>query len=107
MRAVVEIGGKQSLLAVGDEVYVEKIAVPADGVVVFDDVRMLIRPESEPLIGMPTVPGARVKATVVSHGKEDSLRSFKMRRRKNSRRTIGHRQPNTLVRVSDIEVPAA
>ncbi|MGH7581828.1 MAG: 50S ribosomal protein L21 [Gemmatimonadales bacterium] len=54
--------------------------------------------------GTPTVPGASVSAEVVGHGKDEKIRIFKFKRRKNYRRKAGHRQRFTEVRITDVVV---
>jgi large subunit ribosomal protein L21 len=53
-------------------------------------------------VGAPLVSGAKVKATVVSHGRADKVRIFKLRRRKHYQKTQGHRQSYTELRIDDI-----
>jgi large subunit ribosomal protein L21 len=53
-------------------------------------------------IGAPYVSGAKVKATVVAHGRGDKVRIFKLRRRKHYQKTQGHRQGYTEVRIDEI-----
>ena len=53
-------------------------------------------------VGAPLVSGAKVKATVVSHGRGDKVKIFKMRRRKHYQKTQGHRQNYTEIRVDSI-----
>jgi len=68
---------------------------------VLDEV--LLVGEGEALkVGTPVVKGASVKAKVLSHGLDDKVISFKMRRRKNSKRTRGHRQQYTEIEVTGI-----
>jgi large subunit ribosomal protein L21 len=53
-------------------------------------------------VGAPLVAGARVKATVLAHGRGEKLKIFKLRRRKHYQKTQGHRQNYTEVRIDDI-----
>ena len=53
-------------------------------------------------VGAPMVSGAKVKATVVSHGRGDKVKIFKLRRRKHYQKTQGHRQSYTELRIDDI-----
>lgn len=102
MYAVVRTGGKQYRVASGDVVTVEKLDGAAAGdAVELDDVLALDVGEGLTL-GTPVVEGARVVATVLEQKKNDKIVVFKKKRRKNYRRTRGHRQQVTVLRVTDI-----
>ena len=81
MYAVVETGGKQYRVAVGDVLRVEKLDAEAGASVNFDQV-LMVADGSNLRIGAPNVAGAAVTATVKSHGREDTIHAFKFRRRK-------------------------
>jgi len=91
MYAVINTGGKQYRVKEGDVLDVEKLGVEEGGTVVFDRV-LLIEDEGKVLIGTPVLPGAAVKAEVVANFKGDKVLIFKKKRRKQYRRTKGHRQ---------------
>ena len=99
--AVIETGGKQYRVAEGDEIYVEKLSV-ADGETVTFDKVLAVVDEGKNLFGTPTVDGATVSATVVKTGKSKKIRVYKMKPKKNYRRTQGHRQPYTKVQIGTI-----
>ena len=99
--AVIETGGKQYRVAEGDVIYVEKLNV-ADGEAVTFDKVLAVVDEGESKFGAPTVEGATVSATVVKTGKGKKIRVYKMKPKKNYRRTQGHRQPYTKVQISTI-----
>ena len=101
MYAVVKTGGKQYRVQAGESVRVELLAAEVGASVSFDDVLMVGEGENV-RVGTPFVAGAKVNATVVSHGRGDKERIFKMRRRKHSQKTQGHRQGYTEVRIDDI-----
>ncbi len=101
MYAVIKTGGKQYKVAAGDKLKVEKLEVAEGGKVVLDKVLMLADGEAV-TIGSPLVAGAKVNATVVSHGRGDKVMIFKFRRRKHYRKTQGHRQSYTEILISDI-----
>ncbi len=102
MYAVVRTGGKQYRVASGDVVTVEKLDGAAAGdAVELDDVLALDLGEGL-AVGTPVVEGARVVATVLEQKKTDKIVVFKKKRRKNYRRTRGHRQQVTVLRVTDI-----
>jgi len=101
MYAVVQTGGKQYRLSVGDSVRVEKLAgEPGD---VIDLPQVLMVGDGEQVsVGTPAIEGACVKAEILAHGRDKKIRVFKMKRRKKYRRTQGHRQSFTQLRVTDI-----
>ena len=101
MYAVIKTGGKQYRVAANDKLVIEKIAGDAGAKVEFGEVLML-GGNGAPVIGSPTVSGAKVTAEVVEQGRADKVIAFKKRRRKNSRRKRGHRQEQTTVRIIDI-----
>ena len=101
MYAVIQTGGKQYRVKSGEQVRVELLAAEVGAAVSFDRVLMLGEGEGA-RVGAPFVAGAAVKATVVSHGRGEKLRIFKMRRRKHFQKTQGHRQNYTEVRIDDI-----
>ncbi len=101
MYAVIRTGGKQYRVSAGDELRVEKLDVQAGVELVLSEVLMLGQ-GSEVSIGAPLIAGATVKATVLSQGRGDKVRIFKMRRRKHYRKTQGHRQSYTSIRIDSI-----
>ena len=101
MYAVVKTGGKQYRITPGEKLKVEQIAADVGAEVVLDQVLMVGEGDSVRL-GQPTVAGATVKATVVSHGRGDKVEIFKMRRRKHYQKHQGHRQNYTEIRVDAI-----
>ena len=100
--AVIETGGKQYRVAEGDVVYVEKLPL-ADGETVTFDKVLAVLDEDRNLFGTPTVEGASVTGTVVKTGKGKKIRVYKMKPKKNYRRTQGHRQPYTKVQIGTIQ----
>ena len=101
MYAVVQTGGKQYRLGVGDNVRVEKLAGELGEVVELPQV-LVVGDGEKVSIGDPVIAGASVKAEIVSHGRDKKIRVFKMKRRKKYRRTQGHRQSFTQLRVTEI-----
>ena len=99
--AVIETGGKQYRVAEGDVIYVEKLNA-ADGETVTFDKVLAVVDEGVNVFGTPTVDGATVSATVVKTGKGKKIRVYKMKPKKNYRRTQGHRQPYTKVQIGTI-----
>ena len=101
MYAVIRTGGKQYKVAVGDKVKVEQMTAHVGQEVVLDQV-LAVGDGAELKVGAPTVSGATVKATVLSHGLHPKLRIFKMRRRKHYQRHAGHRQSYTELQIGSV-----
>ena len=94
MYAVIKTGGKQYKVAAGEKIKVEQIAADVGQEIVFDQV-LAVGTGSSIIVGTPLVLGATVTVTVVSHGRGDKVRIFKMRRRKHYQKRQGHRQNYT------------
>jgi large subunit ribosomal protein L21 len=103
MYAVIETGGKQYRVSAGDTLQVERLAVEAGQPVNFDRV-LLVNNDGKLAVGSPTVASAAVVADVVGHIRDKKKLTYKMRRRKGYRKTIGHRQELTVVKVKEIKV---
>ena len=100
MFAVFKTGGKQYRVATEDVLKVDKIKGEPGEIVEFGEV-LVVGGDSVSL-GAPTVAGATVAAEVLDQGRGSKIIAFKKRRRKNSRRKIGHRQEFTLLRITEI-----
>ena len=101
MYAVIKSGGKQYRVESGAQVRVESLAADVGAAVAFEEV-LLVGNGDSVKVGAPLISGAKVKATVVSHGRGDKVKIFKMRRRKHYQKTQGHRQNYTEIRVDAI-----
>ena len=101
MYAVIKTGGKQYRVSAGDVLVVEKLAGEPGEAVTFNDVLML-GDEAGAVVGAPLVDGAAVSATLIETRKGDKVRIFKKIRRQGYRRTRGHRQHETVLRVTGI-----
>jgi large subunit ribosomal protein L21 len=101
MFAVIKTGGKQYRVAAEDVLKIEKIAGNAGDIIEFAEVLAVGEGENA-TFGAPFVDGALVTAEVVEQGRANTVIAFKKRRRQNSRRTRGHRQHETTVRISEI-----
>ena len=101
MYAVVRTGGKQYRLGVGDSVKVEKLPDEVGNIVELSQI-LMVSDGSEVKLGTPLVAGASVKAEIVGHGRDKKIRVFKMKRRKQYRRTQGHRQAFTQLKITEI-----
>jgi len=101
MFAVLKTGGKQYKVQSGDVLRVEKLAADAGETIQFNEILMLGGDST--VLGTPTIAGAAVQATVIDQIKGDKVINFVKRRRKHSsKRTKGHRQKLTLLRITDI-----
>jgi len=103
MYAVIEVGGKQRRVQVGDVVRIECAPGSVGEAVVFDRV-LAVGAGASLRIGTPTVEGARVLATVREHGRGEKIHIYTFKKRKNSNRgRQGHRQDYTEVQIDAIE----
>jgi len=101
MFAVIKTGGKQYRVTADDLLKVEKLPGDTGDMVEFGEV-MMVGVGDDTTIGAPFVDGALVTAEVVTQGRTRKIIAFKKRRRQNSRRTIGHRQHLTTIRIAEI-----
>lgn len=101
MFAVIKTGGKQYKVAKDDVIVVEKLKGEAGEVVAFDSV-LMFGDGAETKAGTPFVDGVCVAGEVVEQARGDKILVFKKKRRQNYRRTNGHRQDLTVVRITDI-----
>jgi large subunit ribosomal protein L21 len=95
--AIIETGGKQYRVSVGDRLSVEKLEVEDGGTITFDKV-LLLGGGGSTTVGAPTVAGASVTATVDETYRGEKIVVFKYKAKKGYRRRTGHRQ--TLTRLS-------
>jgi large subunit ribosomal protein L21 len=104
MYAVISTGGKQYRVSPGQTIRVEKLAAEAGETVELDQV-LLINRDGQLEVGTPTVAEARVTGLVVDQGRARKVLIFKKKRRKQYRRTRGHRQAYTALRIERIGKP--
>ena len=102
MYAVIKTGGKQYRVQAGDLLVVEKLDGEPGAEVAFGDVLLLGDGESV-TVGAPLVDGAKVSATLIETRKGEKVKIFKKIRRQGYRRTRGHRQSETVLRVTAID----
>ncbi len=102
MYAVIKTGGKQYRVQPGDVLVVEKLDGEVGGEVAFDQVLML-GDGGETVVGAPLVEGAVVRATFIETRRGDKIKVFKKIRRQGYRRTQGHRQSESVLRVTGLE----
>ncbi len=101
MYAVIKTGGKQYRVTKGETLKIETIPGDEGSAVVLDEV-LMVADGDKLKVGTPLLNGASVKATIVSHGRGNKVRIFKMRRRKHYQKNQGHRQNFTEIRIDGI-----
>ena len=101
MYAIVRTGGKQYRVEKGAVVRIEKLEGAVGTKVTLDDV-LLVGGEGEPRVGSPRVEGVSVEGTVVEQDRDAKIRVFKYKKRKHYRRTRGHRQSYTALRIDAV-----
>jgi large subunit ribosomal protein L21 len=103
MYAVIKTGGKQYRVQPGDLLVVEKLEGDVGAEVAFDQVLMMGGEDGGVTVGAPVVDGAVVTATLIETRKGDKIKVFKKIRRQGYRRTKGHRQHETVLRVTGLD----
>ena len=101
MYAIIVTGGKQYRVMKDEVLRVEKLDVEAGSNVEINEV-LLVGNGDSVTVGTPTVAGAKVTATIKSHGRLDKIRIVKFRRRKHHRKQMGHRQHFTEIQITGI-----
>ncbi len=102
MFAVIKTGGKQYRVTPGDIIVVEKLTADEGSAVTFDSVLMLGEDGKAPAVGTPMIADATVTGEVVEQGRGDKITVFKKKRRQGYRRTKGHRQLQTVLKITGI-----
>lgn len=102
MYAIVRTGGKQYRVEPGVVVRLERVEAKMGSSVTLDDV-LLVGGDGEVRVGTPRLENASVVGTVVEQGRTPKIRVFKYKKRKHYRRTAGHRQSFTAVRIERVE----
>lgn len=101
MYAVIRTGGKQYRVATGNRIKVEKLPADIGAEVTIGEVLAVGEGEAVKL-GTPLLAGANVTAKIVSHGRDEKVRIFKLRRRKHYQKHQGHRQSFTEIEITTI-----
>jgi len=101
MFAVIKTGGKQYRVSSGETLKIETLPGDVGSAIVLDKV-LMVADGDKLSVGKPLLTGASVQATIVSHGRGDKVRIFKMRRRKHYQKSQGHRQNYTEIRIDGI-----
>lgn len=105
MYAIIETGGKQYRAEPNSIIQVESLVGDVGSIIQFDTVRF-VQTDQAPITGTPMIPQAVVKGEIIRHARTRSITIFKKKRRKNYRRTKGHRQGFTQVRITEIVAPS-
>jgi len=103
MYAVIKTGGKQFKVSEGEILRVEKLSTEVGKIHNISSVLTVVDGDKV-TIGTPLIKGVTVDATVVSHGRGDKVKIFKMNRRKHYRKSQGHRQSFTEIKISKIVI---
>ena len=99
--AVIQTGGKQYKVSASEILRIERINNKEGKTVEFKNV-LFLKDDKTTEIGNPNIQGAKVEATILKNTKNKTILVFKKRRRKNSRKKYGHRQPISLIRITKI-----
>ena len=102
--AIIRAGGKQYRVKEGDTIHLESLSAKAGEKVVLGEVLLVGGSEGEARLGSPLVAKAQVVGTVLEQGRGPKIRVFKYKKRKHYRRTRGHRQAFTALRIDAIEL---
>jgi large subunit ribosomal protein L21 len=100
--AIVRTGGKQYRVEAGDTIYVERLETTEGSQISLDEV-LVIGGQDALRVGAPYLSDAKVVGTVLKPGRESKIRVFKYKKRKQYRRTRGHRQSYTALRIDSIQ----
>ena len=102
MEAVIKTGGKQYLIKEGDKIQIEKTSHEVGTEIGFDQV-LYISDEENVLVDAAQLKSFKIKAKVLSDDKGKKLKVFKFRRRKDSKRIVGHRRKVTTINIEEIK----
>jgi len=102
--AIIRTGGKQYRVSEGETIYVERLESSLGEKVTLGEVLLVGGGEGETKVGSPLIDKAKVAATVVESGRDHKVRVFKYKKRKHYRRTRGHRQDYTALRIDSISL---
>ncbi|MBN2544676.1 MAG: 50S ribosomal protein L21 [Spirochaetes bacterium] len=104
MYSVIDISGKQYTVKEGDILAVDLMDKKIKDKIEFDKIVLVKLDEKDTKIGNPYVKGAKVQASVVDNVKDNKVITFKYKKRKNSKRIRGHRQPYTIIKINKINL---
>lgn len=100
MQAVIMVGGKQQQVSPGEVIRVERLSGNAGDTVEFQ--RVLAVEDKTLKLGTPLLNGAKVRGEILAHGRAEKIRVLRYKRKKQYRKTTGHRQAYTEVRINEI-----
>ena len=104
MYAIIQTGGHQYRVAVGDQLDVEKLPVEPGAEITLDQVLLVSDDDNQVTVGTPMVAGATVRARVVDQHRGEKIIVFKYKPKKRYRRTMGHRQDLTRLAIQEISL---
>ena len=104
MFAIIETGGNQYRVKPGNKINVEKLEGENGSKIIFENVLFLQKEDGSSLIGKPLLNNVKIEAEIIKTYKDEKVIDFVKRRRKNSRRKNGHRQPKTELKILNIKV---
>jgi large subunit ribosomal protein L21 len=99
--AVIQTGGKQYKVSASEILKIERLENPVGNTVEFNNV-LFLSDDKNTEVGNPIIKGAKVEARILKNTKNKTVLVFKKRRRKNSRKKYGHRQPISLIKITKI-----
>ena len=99
--AIFKTGGKQYKVQASEILKIEKPELSKDNKIEFNEI-LAYGDKKNVELGFPLIKGAKIEAELIKNSKERTVLVFKKRRRKNSRKKYGHRQPFTLIRINKI-----
>jgi large subunit ribosomal protein L21 len=99
--AIIQTGGKQYKVSASEILKIERLENDEGKTIEFKNV-LFLNDDKSTEIGNPNIQGAKVEATILKNTKNRTILVFKKRRRKNSRKKYGHRQPISLIRITKI-----
>ena len=99
--AIFKTGGKQYKVQTSQILKIEKLELSKDNKIEFNEI-LAYGDKKNVELGFPLIKGAKIEAELIKNSKERTVLVFKKRRRKNSRKKYGHRQPFTLIRINKI-----
>lgn len=102
MYAIIDIGGKQYSVEVGDTIFLEKLDAKENETFSFKNVVAIVNEDKKAEFGAPYISGAFVSANILKNGKQKKIRVFKYKPKKNYSRRYGHRQQYTKVEITAI-----
>ncbi len=103
MYAIVEVGGKQEKVTIGDKLNVEKIAGEVGSKVSLDKVLLISDKKNKVIIGTPYIEGASVNTEILKQTKDPKIYIYKFKAKSRYRRKTGHRQMQTVLKIEEIK----